>query len=71
MPKACPYLLICFSRVLSEQYWDAINRVRTRMANLRPLRPVRPVRMVRKTRYPGFRQEADLALTPYTARCAG
>ena len=68
MPKACPYLLIRFSRVLSEQYWDAINRVRTRMATLRP---VRPVRMVRKTRYPDFRQEADLALTPYTARCAG
>ena len=68
MPKACPYLLIRFSRVLSEQYCDAINRVRTRMATLRP---VRPVRMVRKTRYPGFRQEADLALTPYTARCAG
>ena len=68
MPKACPYLLIRFSRVLSEQYWDAINRVRTRMATIRP---VRPVRMVRKTRYPGLRQEADLALTPYTARCAG
>ena len=65
MPKACPYLLIRFSRVLSEQYWDAINRVRTRMVTLRP------VRMVRKTRYPGFRQVADLALTAYTARSAG
>ena len=65
MPKACPYLLIRFSRVLSEQYWDAINRVRTRMVTLRP------VRMVRKTRYPGSCQVADLALTAYTARSAG